>query len=37
MNAESAVGEVFSLPIEPLQKKTETEYVIKAIRDFFAQ
>ncbi len=37
VNAESAVGEVFSLPIEPLQKKTETEYVIKAIRDFFAQ
>ncbi len=34
-NAERAAKEVFSLPIEPLQKVEDTTYVVKSIKQFF--
>ncbi len=33
-NAERAAKEVFSLPIEPLQKVEDTTYVVKSIKQF---
>lgn len=33
--SEKATQEVFSLPMEPLQKKEDTQYVIESIREFF--
>lgn len=33
--AEKAVAEVLSLPIEPLQKKEDTAYVINCIKEYF--
>ncbi len=33
-NAERATKEVFSLPIEPLQKVEDTMYVVKSIKQF---
>ena len=33
--AETAAEKVFSLPIEPLQKDEDTEYVIRSIKQFF--
>jgi len=35
VQAEKAVQEVLSLPMEPLMKRTEAEYVIEGIRNFF--
>ncbi len=35
-NAERAAKEVFSLPIEPLQKVEDTAYVVKSIKQFFS-
>jgi dTDP-4-amino-4,6-dideoxygalactose transaminase len=35
-NAERAAKEVFSLPIEPLQKVEDTTYVVKSIKQFFS-
>ena len=32
-NSETAAGQVFSLPIEPLQKQDDTESIIEAFRD----
>ena len=34
-NAEKAANSVFSLPVEPLQSKEDTRYVIDSIKEFF--
>jgi dTDP-4-amino-4,6-dideoxygalactose transaminase len=35
-HSQLAAEEVFSLPIEPLQKEEDTEYIIRAVREFKA-
>jgi dTDP-4-amino-4,6-dideoxygalactose transaminase len=35
VNAENAVREVLSLPIEPLQDKGDTQYIVDCIREYF--
>ncbi|MFZ5996236.1 MAG: DegT/DnrJ/EryC1/StrS family aminotransferase [Nitrospirota bacterium] len=35
-NSEHATSTVLSLPIEPLQSKEDTDYIIKAIKEFFS-
>jgi len=36
MNAEKAVREVLSLPVEPLQDEEDTQYVVDCIREYFS-